>query len=201
MKQHPPFCDNMHGACLPYAVANALHFVEHPETKLNQAERMLTFYPAMGDGYLVGEVDGMLKITDPDGLLLANVLHYNETISIGKKQLFELAKLWELSEKIKQMDQATEYFVTFIFFVFDRKTQTHAVSGYISLDNFNLILMDSKGQGSVELYELEQFFSTFNVYGVVQIGIEHEFVHPVTGKEDCARIPYIVERKTIQLWK
>lgn len=196
MKQHPPFVGNFHGACVPYAVANAVHFVEDPATGQNLAKRMLSFYPAFGDGYLIGEIDGMLKVVDPDGELLANILHYNETIKIGKKDFFYLSQLWELSERIKEMDKAKEYFVTFIFFILDGETP-HAVSGYISLDNFSLVLMDSAGAGSVELYELETFFKVFNVYGVVQVGVEMEDER----NDAIVRIPYLIERKTIQLWK
>lgn len=200
MKKHPMFVGNEHGACVPYAVANALHFVEKEETGENYAERMLTFYPAFKDGYLVGEIDGMLKIADPEGELLANILHYNEDIKLSKKGFFNITNLWQLSERVKDLDREREIYTTFIFFV-AKGGVAHAVSGYISLDNFALILMDSAGQGSVELYELETFFSTFNVYGAVQIGIENVFTNPVTGDEDIARIPYLIERKTIQLWK
>lgn len=196
MKQHPPFYNNLHGACVPYAVANAVHFVEDPKTGQNLAQRMLSFYPAFQDGYLVAEIDGMLKVVDPDGELLANILHYNFTIGIKKKEFFKLAQLWELSEKVLQLDREKEYFTTFIFFVLKDGVQ-HAVSGYISLDNFNLILMDSAGAGSVELYELETFFSVFKVYGVVQVGVEMEDER----NDTVVRIPYLIERETIQLWK
>ena len=118
MKQQPPFVANLHGACVPYAVANALHFVESPETGENLAERMLSFYPAIADGYLIGEIDGMMKIVDPDGELLANILHYNTTININKKQFFRQAQLWEITERIKEMDKGTEYFVIFILFIY-----------------------------------------------------------------------------------
>jgi len=200
MKQQPPFVANLHGACVPYAVANALHFVESPETGENLAERMLSFYPAIADGYLIGEIDGMMKIVDPDGELLANILHYNTTININKKQFFRLAQLWELSERIKEMDKATEYFVTFILFIYVDGV-AHAVSLYISLDNFTAVLMDSKGNGKVQVLELEQLFSLFDVYGVVQVGVEMEAIHPETKEKEFIRIPYIIERQTIKLWK
>ena len=204
MKQHPPFVANLHGACVPFAVANAVHFITDPQTGENLAERMLSFYPPFSEGYLVGEVDGMLKIADPDGELLANILYFQRTVNsdfrnikfVSKVEFYEMAKLWDLSEVIKSQFKEKEYFTTFIFFVVQDGVP-HAVSGYISLDNFNLILMDSAGAGSVDVFELEQFFEVFNVYGVVQVGVELEDER----NSRVSRIPYIIERQTIELWK
>lgn len=208
MKQHPPFNGNLHGACVPYAVANAVHFIKDQKTGENLAEKMLAFYPPFSEGYLIGEIDSMLKIADPDGELLANVLYADRTVNsdfsevqfVNKAKFFKMSGLWELSEVIKSQFKEKEYFATFIFFTV-RNNVPHAVSGYISLDNFALILMDSAGQGSVEVFELEAFFSTFKVYGVVMIGVELEKVNHETHELQVVRIPYIIERETIELWK
>jgi hypothetical protein len=208
MKQHPPIVRNLHGACVPYSVANAVHFIVDPQTGENLAKRMLSFYPPFSEGYLVAEVDGMLKIADPDGELLANILYFQRTVNsdftnikfLTKAQFYEMARLWDLSEVIKSQYKEKEYFTTFIFYVL-KNGVPHAVSGYISLDNFTLILMDSAGAGSVELFELEQFFKAFKVYGVVQVGVELEKLNPQTNGIQVSRIPYIIERETIELWK
>lgn len=169
----------MDGECLPYSIANLLHFCDG-------AERVLEIFPPVEGGYMIAETSKMVEVAS-SGELFNCILHYNRKINLTDKQFWELYNFWGLSESVREKFE-DELFLCFIFAI-ESKGTAHAVSAYFSLSDFTLILMDSSGYGSIKMVELSQFFSTMKVHGFCMILTEHE-----SGR----MIPYIVNREIIK---
>ena len=189
MRKRPFFIRNPSGACVPYAVANLLHFYKDHEGG-RKAREIIKDFPAIEYGRLISEVDQMLKTVSPS--LLLYVQYYDEIKAGLMHEYFTaLNNLEEASKHFQQQAPDKEFFFMYIFFI-EKNGVEHAISGYLSLDNFTLLIMDSQKTGTVEIFEIESFFSSYCVYGVGQVAIRNK-------EQESFKLP--ITRSKIELFK
>lgn len=171
MRGRPFFIRNPSGACVPYALANLLHFYKDDKGG-RKAHDIIQAFPALEDGYLISEIDSMVKSISND--LVFAVQYYDELKTGMFADYFKgINQLEEASDYYNEQSPENEFFFLYLFFIEKNRVQ-HAVSAYLSLDNMALVVMDSQKTGSVEVFEIEQFFAQYRVYGVGQIALQNE---------------------------
>lgn len=178
MQNKPPYSDNLHGACTVYAVANLLHF-------LSGAEGLVNTYPSKSNGYLLSHIQDLVQYAS-ERELHNYILKYDAKYPIPQGELLNLYPFWQLSEQTSDLDK--ELYTLLLFHVMREGGAMHVVSAYMNLDNFALVVIDSQGEGSVELMEIAQLFKRFKVFGCCMMLLE----------TNTGYIPYLVEKETLK---